>query len=572
MALQNSKPSAVSVQPLKYKFAVADGVNNQGVRMARLSHRKRCAIEALTERFTAAYVAVRSWAFAHKDAIPFTFTPVKDGVPVVGEDGTPKVVDSSKDYLARWVVRQKGKTDAPGPYEILARCGLPSALKPSVGYKVANDLLSNRGLEQMAVDDPRRLTGPEVGVPKVRPVRSEDAAAQYKTALDDLVADPQTAEDFDAALAIVRRPPRAHLVPVLFHNRKCYLLFRHTGSGLLYAAVPFCERKDERAIYPVQQDEQARRLHRGLRGPKECWPKGQDDTHHLESLRSDDGDTLPRSKQWLLLPLWPLRQESGERNIVEVLQDPVVELANAELLEQDGRWYFTITVKMPTAEKYAPRMFLGVHLGYFRIQWTLVERDGKIIEEDTFDLSEVRQIIAAAADQRAHARDHARTDLFPRYRETLGRWRERVVNWIVDKAVECQAAIGIEEVSGVKKSTPSGRANLFRSHWDFGRFATVLTYKAVLVGSPVIGRGSGRQLFQTVPFGVCSNCGASNAEHRKGGGAKRDRPVRYERGEAAEGAHVFCQKCRESTEADVNAARVVAQRCREFWRKRAVPK
>jgi len=182
------------------------------------------------------------------------------------------------------------------------------------------------------------------------------------------------------------------------------------------------------------------------------------------------------------------------------------------------------------------------------------------LREGTINQNHLKSLVIESAKQRAYAQARMRSDRFPRYRGVLKLEREKVVNLILAVAKEHRAAIGVEDVAGVEKSTWIGQANLLRSHWDFGKIADSFSYKSALTGLPVVGRKRKRDLFRISSFKAnftCSVCGFTNA-----GKPNKDHLI------AVEDGQIYCGNCGHKQDKDQNAARVVAVATKEFFLKK----
>lgn len=445
---------------LTFKASVVSGKNDQGTRVARLSNRKWMLCRETAVAFSEAFREITAWGMAHFDEIPFTFPGTdKEGNPILDKEGKQKILETEAHYLANWL-GSRCKLDA---------FPLHSKIKNGVRVKAASALISQYQLRQLAEDDPARLTGPDVGTIGDRHFRSAEVTRERADWLDLMIDPGNDSEDVADALEEFRAlDGQPRLLPVHFAGPKDFLLFKHALSGTVFVCLPMFEQGGERADRSVKQ-------------------KG---VERLVPLRPGEEVEVPNSKQWLLLPL-----QLGEVQ-ERLLADPAYSPRTAELVVKEDRLFVTITVGAPEAEPYRPDTFLGIRVGYYRIHWSLLGADGAVRQTGAMDMPEVQAAVEGSSAQHDFARARGRADRHPRYRGIIKLSRERIVNELVALAVKEKAAIGLEDVSGVDKSTKSGKANLFRSHWDFGRFVTVLTYKAISAGVPAFGRGSKRTLFQ----------------------------------------------------------------------------
>ncbi len=492
----------------------------------RLSNRKKAILLATARAFSQAYQQLVQWGMANWDSIPFTFPVSKDGQPVLDREGKQKFALTSAHYLANWL---SGRVN-------LSKLELHSRLVNGARNQAAETLLSQFRLRQVEKTQPNRLTG-SVGEVNERSFDREELAESFRTALED-VRKGETDEVPFAKLEPI-------FLPILFSGPADFPLFRHCESKRLFVCLPLLSRSSGLVdLTPgvVRRNNQMVRL-----------------SDKLVPLREDDSK-IPNSPQWLILPLEHQRSLSNQRNAEEMLSEPEIKPRTAELRFKDDSWHFNIVVEMPEPEPINPEAYLGVHIGYYGLWWNLVGRTGQILKEGTVDLSHLKNVILEAARQRSYARKRMRSDRFPRYRGILRVERERALRQLLAIAKESRAVIGIEEISGVEKSTWFGQVNLFRSHWDFGKDVDILTYRSALAGLPLVRRGRKKELFQVGSFRAmftCSACWFTNA-----GKLESERLVALEDGQ------VSCANCNCKTDRDKNASRVVAMETRNFFEKR----
>ncbi len=510
---------------LTEKLSVADGYNNQGRQACRLSHRKRADACEIIMLWSECYRDIVQWMVAHFDELPFTYPVVDDaGAPVLDRDGQPKI----------------GKTDANNMYTWLASrvdvsaysTRLHSAWIAGAFVKAASNLFSTSELMATAERDPGRLTGENVGLPKARLFRQEEINAERARALATLRDEIEDDAAIDAAAEILRQPATPRTVPARLPRSGDFRLFKHE-NGRLFVSVPT--------------------FARGFKPDRESVV--QKGVNRLMPLRVGDQRNprfrLPDSNQQMLLPVRAAPEQEAR------LADDKNTPKTLELFEKEGRLFVAISFAVPEPEPYVPEAFIGVRIGYFQIAWCVRGHDGTILEEGAFDQSPIKEFVEEMARERGYARDHGRVDRLPRYRARMKRARETVVNDLVAKAVARKAAIGIEDVSGVDKSTRNRKLNLFRSHWDFGQFVTSLTNDAVLAGVPVPTRKRKRQLpsfFSAIGTFSCSRCGESNS-----GKPKAERRI------TIVDARMHCGACGADEDPDANAARVFAELTRSFY-------
>lgn len=500
----------------------------------RLSNRKQMILEEIATEFSTAYQRLVQWGMANWNQIPFTFPLVKDGQPIQDREGNQKFGLTSAHYLANWL---SGKTD-------LSDLDLHSRLVNGVRNQVAETLLSQFQLRKMEERQQRRLTG-EVGEVKERIFDRQTLADNFRETVERL-RDPITEKrEVNELTENLRLGSEQRFLPVLFSGSADFPLFRHQESERLFVGLPLLSRNSEKRRF---QPGVIKRNGQPVRFPNRLVP-----------LR-EDGEGMPGSSQWLVLPLEHQRSLANQRNAEEMLRDPLVRPRTAELRFRDGCWRFNIVVDVPEPEPIKPETFLGVHLGYYALFWALVDGSGRLLKEDWADQSHLKNAVIDASRQHRHARAKMRSDRFPRYRGFLKLEREKALAQIIVLAGVSRSAIGVEDIAGLEKSTWLGKANLLRSHWDFGKDIDFLTYKSVLAGRPVVRRGKRKELFRLGSFRTvftCSNCWFTNA-----GKPESEQLV------ALEDSQIFCGNCGRKTDRDRNAARVVAEETRRFFGKR----
>lgn len=492
-------------------------------RMTRLSVRKHTILEETAIAFSQAYHRVIEWGYANWDAVPFTFpATTKDGKPVLDKEGKQKLIAMPAHGLANWL----------SSHVKLADLGMSSKIGNGVLNQAAETLLSQYKLRETAEKDPKRLTGPKVGRVTRPPITPGEVGNSFDAALATIKRVDATDEELETASSVIQKLcPDPHWLPVLFARPNDFLLFRHTKTDQIFVALPLLGRGNDRAVRSSQN--------------------GKPDLVPLRIPIEGENLSLPNSKQWIIFPLCATGSDS--RSAVRYLTDPAVRVRTGELLKVKNDWHFNIIVDVPEEEQIAPEKFMGIHIGDYRIYWLISDGTSGI-----FDLSHLRKTIEEAARQRRYAFDRNRPDLLMNYRGVLKLERERVVNALVALAVKHKCAIGVEDISGVEKSTWSKKYNLFRSHWDFGAFAEVLRYKAVIAGLPTIGRS--QSLFTVsggVAWSACSICGANNTGKQNGGKLV-----------AVDNGTVRCASCQNETQFDANAVVLIAQRTEEYWKKK----
>jgi len=493
--------------------------------------------------FSKAWQRVVMWSLNNWDKISFTYPLINPETrePILDKEGNQKLGLTSAHFLANWLSTRVDLSDL----------NLHSRLTNGVRNQAAETLLSQFRLRQMEETDPRCLTG-QVGRVKERNFEElREIAERLKLNLRE-ITDPKTEierlEKLGKELGdLVSSDFESRLIPILFPGPKDFLLFRHSESGRIFVCLPLFSR--ERG-----QD----RLPPGvvMKNGKPFHPSNK-----LVPLREKGNIKVPNSDQWEIFPLEHQRKLDNQRNADEMLIIPEIHPRTAELYLKNGDWHFNIVIETPEPEPIKPEAFLGVHLAPYSLFWTLVNTNGRILKEGLIDQSHLKNLIVDSARQRSYALARLRFDRLPKYRGKLKLERESAVNQILAIAKEHRAAIGIEDISGVNKSTWSGKTNLLRSHQDFGAIVFSLTYRSVLSGLPVIRKqGKKKELFQISSFRAnftCSSCWFTNA-----GKPQNEHLIAIEDGQ------IFCGNCNRKQDKDQNAARAVVAAAREFFLKK----
>lgn len=501
-------------------------VKDRGI-TSRLPASKKNDLFEVATAFSQAWQRVVRWGLANWSQIPFTFPLVNDDGPILDKEGNQKFDLTSAHYLANWLSLRISLSDLP----------LHSKLKNGARNQAAETLLSQFRLRQTQEEQPRRLTG-EVGEVRERGFDRNELAASFESAVQEIAALETTMERLEELNELVSSGFEPRFIPVLFPGPKDFLLFRHSESGRIFVCLPLFSRDRGRDRLPpgvVMRNGKPFRL-----------------LDKLVPLREMEDIKVPNSGQWEIFPLVVMRREDIRR-----IDAPEISPRIAELRFKNGDWPFNIVVDLPEAEPIKPEAFIGVHLGFYSLSWALIDMNGRIMREGQIYQSHLKNLVVEASRQRAYASARMRTDRFPRYRGALKLEREKALLEILALAKMNRAAIGVEDISGVDKSTWVGKANLLRSHWDFGKDIDFLTYKSAILGLPLIGRGRKRQLFKLSSFRTnftCSLCWFTNA-----GKPKSERLIALEDGQ------IFCGNCQRKTDKDKNAARVIVAENRKFF-------
>jgi IS605 OrfB family transposase len=180
-----------------------------------------------------------------------------------------------------------------------------------------------------------------------------------------------------------------------------------------------------------------------------------------------------------------------------------------DLIRRDGKFYLLATVDLPEAPPLEVKDFVGVDLGIVNIATT---DDGETFVGKPTDDSRRRNARARQTYQSTNTRSSRR-----RMRK-LGKRQSRfqrdgnhvISKKIVAKALATQSGIAVEELTGIGSRVTVRHAQRSRlGNWSFHQLRSFLTYKAKLVGVPIVAvdpRNTSR---------ACSKCGHCEKANRK---------------------------------------------------------
>lgn len=208
----------------------------------------------------------------------------------------------------------------------------------------------------------------------------------------------------------------------------------------------------------------------------------------------------------------------------------------ADLLYRDGKFFLLVVVDVGNTEPFDHGGFLGVDLGLKNIA---ADSDG-----ETFSGAHVANLRARHARLRAklQAKGSKSAKRLLRKRRAKERRFARDVNHrisklLVRKAKDTGRGIALEDLKGIRDRTTVPRQQRRAHHsWSFHQLRFFLTYKAGLVGVPIVvvdPRNTSR---------TCPCCGTID---------KRNRPTRD---------RFACVSCGFAAPADHTAARIIAGR------------
>lgn len=243
-----------------------------------------------------------------------------------------------------------------------------------------------------------------------------------------------------------------------------------------------------------------------------------------------------KTKQSLLIPI-----EIGERNdqwhwqfthfILPTL-DGEASIKSAKLIKQaDGRYKINVSFAFECQPEYKPETYLGIDRGViFTMAYGIVSvEDGSIVEKDFFDDGLRSLQIDAGGRIKKRQQEAKRVTLKDYKRRAQEEILHRLVNKIIDIAIEHKSSIVLEDLN-VKVA-----GSFVRSSW--AKLEKIIRYKAKLDGVPVYGN-----IFAAKTSQICIHCGEDVIEH------KRD------------GSPVVCGTCDRAEHADAAAGINIARR------------
>jgi len=208
----------------------------------------------------------------------------------------------------------------------------------------------------------------------------------------------------------------------------------------------------------------------------------------------------------------------------------------ADLILVKGQFYLMVIVDLPEDPQFEPREIIGVDLGIVNIATTSdgQQFSGKQCTEIRKKYSTIKAKLQSV--QTWNAKKHLK--------EISGRERrfKRDVNHCISKSIVALAkdtlsGIALENLTGIRERV-TGYRELRASigKWAFFEIASFIQYKAQVLGVPVYfvdPRNTSKQ---------CSKCGFIDKDNRK------------------TQSEFFCLQCGHKDNADVNAAKNIAQR------------
>jgi putative transposase len=207
-----------------------------------------------------------------------------------------------------------------------------------------------------------------------------------------------------------------------------------------------------------------------------------------------------------------------------------------DLVHREGKFYLLATIDLPEPPPGEVKAFLGVDLGIVSVA---VDSEGHTYSGATIARNRRRRATARKQYQREGAKSARR-----RLKQMAGRQRRFQVheNHSISKQVVATAkalglGIAMEDLTNIRDRVEATVSKRFRrtfGNWSFSQLRRFVTYKARLAGVPLVlvdPRNTSR---------TCSACGHCERANRKNQ------------------AELACKRCGYSTNADLNAARIVS--------------
>ena len=213
----------------------------------------------------------------------------------------------------------------------------------------------------------------------------------------------------------------------------------------------------------------------------------------------------------------------------------------ADLVYRDGQFHLYTTVDLPEKPPIKIKAFLGVDLGIVNLA---TDSDAETHSGEDVEKVRRRRQEARRSYQKTGTRSAKRRLKKLARREANYRRNEnhRISKALVQTAKDTERGIGLEDLSHIRERTTVRRKDRAKhSGWAFAQLQAFVTYKAGLVGVPVV-TVDARDTSRTC--NVCGHCDKANRKDQ---------------------ATFVCQHCGHSANADVNAARNVRDRAMLRW-------
>ncbi|MEO6809749.1 MAG: transposase [Isosphaeraceae bacterium] len=213
----------------------------------------------------------------------------------------------------------------------------------------------------------------------------------------------------------------------------------------------------------------------------------------------------------------------------------------ADLVYRDGTFHLFCTVDLPEEPTEEVKDFLGVDLGIVQLA---TDSDGNQYSGEAVENVRRRRHKARRSFQKTGTKSAKRRLKAMSRKEANFRRNEnhRISKRLVTLAKDTGRGIGMEDLAGIRdRTTVRRRDRAKHSGWAFAQLQGFVTYKAQLVGVPVVfvdARNTSRG---------CNQCGHIDKASRKSQ------------------AEFLCVHCGHSANADQNASRNVRDRANLRW-------
>ena len=202
-----------------------------------------------------------------------------------------------------------------------------------------------------------------------------------------------------------------------------------------------------------------------------------------------------------------------------------------DLIYKKGEFYLYATCDMPEDTPISPDNCLGVDLGVKNIA---VDSNGETFSNDKVEVCRVKTLKLRSGLQKVKTKSSKKklkkiSGKEARFRTDVNHC---VSKHLVEKAKDTNCSIVLEDLTNInKRTTVRKKQRAERLSWAFYQLRQFITYKAKLVGVPVVlidPRNTSR---------TCSKCGHCEKANRKNQ------------------AEFVCKKCGHNENADLNAAK-----------------
>lgn len=180
-----------------------------------------------------------------------------------------------------------------------------------------------------------------------------------------------------------------------------------------------------------------------------------------------------------------------------------------DLILQNGTFFLTVVIDVPSVEKYVTKSVIGVDLGVKKIAVTSLG--------DVFSSEQLEKKRKQYHDHRQRLQKHGTRSARRRIKKSghkESKFRKNtnhvISKLIVSKAKGTLSAIALEELTNINKRVTVRKANRSeRMSWSFAQLRTFITYKAEQLGVPLI--------VVPAPYTsqTCSKCRHCEKQNRK---------------------------------------------------------